>query len=342
MERPTYTVLDRDEGNVELVLRPNDWGKVAVEILQNGELEYTEAKDRGFWHNTTVRGNIAGNVAKTLTGVDQDAVRQGVKSALNQASLESDTEAFTEGLLPDDCHVLRDRTERVVIYPTESGGTEYKVTFADDPESKISGPRTISFDTDVLHANKPHQFEKCYLDAFQRLMSIESVTWHALRAYWLDVAEVKPREGDHETKAAIEEFVDKVHNASVWDHDSGEAFTWDSWNGYYVPDFTTDGGDPHEVVYVPGLKVSEWKHKDYDNVPLTRELLEAGVLAAPPCERSVVTGGKRRTVWPVVADEHPSVVEGAMHSHQEDPDEANDADGSNGTPISDDRPMGLR
>lgn len=310
---PTYDVLE--DAGIELHLIPINGKEVKVAIEQNGTRAYSETEERGFWTSGTKRGRIAGRIADVLTGAEPDAIRTGVKQALNQASVdaEQDEDEWADAMRSPREQDLRDRTEKVVCYPA-ADEAEWVVTMHPPADSSVDGPRDITFDQGDFNDANAGTFRNKHLATFYKKVEIDAEEWFDLVEYWLDIQDTKERDPDHVKDAAIDKFLDWVGTMQVWADEEG--FSWSSRNGYYWPEF--DGDD--DAICIPGQKVVEWQQReDFDDVNLSKALREEGILIKPSQKRTI--NGDQRRFWPISADVTPHTLESAHEVADDDDDE---------------------
>lgn len=321
LDYPTYDV--ENCRGVELMLVPVNGKEVKVVIEQNGRREFTETLDRGFWASGTKRGRVAGRVVDAISGVEPDVLRAGVKNALNQANIDADDdeENWSESMRSESERELRDRTLKVICYPT-ADEAEWVVTMRPPVDSDVTEPQTLTFDQGDFNDSNAGTFRNSHLAAFYSKVDIDASEWDNLVDHWLSVQETKSRDPDHLLEAAIEKFTDWVNTMEVWA--DGEGFTWSNRNGYYQPDYAEDGTD---AILVPGQKVVEWQHReDFGDVNLSRALRDRNILLGPSQRESVA--GDQRRAWPVNVNMTTHTEENARRTVSEDDD--------------DERPEGMR
>lgn len=324
LEHPVYTILDPDEGDVEMHIIPIDGTSAGIEITQNGHVEYSEMLDRGFWNSRTIRGRVASEAANTLTGVDQGTLKQGIKDALTRVGVDEreDAETFDEKMRSEREQSLRDRTERVICHP-RADNAEWVVTIAPPDESPVTEPQKLSFDQGDFVDQNAGTFKSAHLAKFFAKAELDHEEWDGLTDYWLEQQVTDDYEPDHELDAAVDKLVDWVSNLRVWADEEG--FSWSSLHGYYAEDYH-DGKD---AVLVSGQKVVDWR--EGENVDpqtnLSKELRDRGVMLTATTKEKIA--GKRRRVWPISAEATDHTPETAHH--------VDGGDGSN-----DERPEGLR
>lgn len=326
----TYEILPEDEGDVELQLVPIDGTSVAVELRQNGHVEYSEVRDRGFWHSSTVRDRIASEAAKSLTGVEQDAVKRGVKDAITKVGIDEreEPEAFEDAMRSDREQALRDRTERVVCHPA-ADSAEWVVLMAPPEESEVDEPRELSFSEGDFNDANAGALRNFHLATFYEKVDLDHEEWSNLTDYWLSIQKTTEYEPDLQLDAAVEKFLDWVENLRVWADEDG--FSWSNLHGYYAEDYH-NGAD---AVLVSGQKVADWRnHERVDpQLDLSKELRERDIMLRSTTRERI--NGKRRRVWPIAADATDHSPETAR---QVDDGEG----GDNESESSGDRPEGLR
>lgn len=308
---PVYDVVD----SVELHLIPLNGQDVRLAVEQNGQREYTEKQDRGFWENPTKRGRIAGRVADELTGVTETELREGVKSALNDASIDAEeSDDWDERMRSPGERELRERTVGVVCYPA-ADSAEYVVTMEPSADSPETEPHDLTFEEGDFFDHNAGTFRKAHLAQFHTKAKIDSDEWDGLTDYWLEIQDVRQRDADHETEAAVEKFIDWVRTMKVWA--DGDGFAWHNRNGFYAEDYQ----DGHDAVLVPGQKVIDWQQReDADDVNLSRALRERDVLLDAPRRETV--GGDQRRAWPVNAEKTNHDADSALVNVDEDDEDA--------------------
>lgn len=326
IEHPVYEVLPPDEGDVELHIIPINGTTVGVEVTQNGQVEYSEVLDPGFWNSRTLRGRIASETANTLTGVDHSEVKQSVKDALTQVGIDEreNSEEFEEAMRTERERTLRDRTERVICHPT-GDSAEWVVTMIPPEESPVTEPRELSFDEGDFNDSNAGAFRNAHLAKFFVKVEIDHEEWSNLTNYWLEQQVTDDYEPDLELDAAVDKFVDWVENLRIWADEGG--FSWSSLHGYYAEDYHEE----EDAVLVSGQKVADWR--DQENIDpqlnLSKELRKRGIMLTSTAREEI--NGKRWRVWPVAADATPHTPETAHTVDSEDQDEDEE-----------DRPEGLR
>jgi DNA helicase-2/ATP-dependent DNA helicase PcrA len=337
---PTYPVYDILEAqDIELHLIPINGSEVRLAIEQNGQREYSETQERGFWTSGTKRGRIAGRVSDALTGVDQDTLSQGVKDAINQASVDAEeNEAeFEEQMRSEREQVLRDRTVDVVCYPA-ADSAEWVVTLEPPSESPVTEKREITFSEGDFNDANAGAFRNAHLAKFYTKTELDKGEWFNLVDYWLDIQDTREPDPDHELEAAVDKFIDWVTTMKVWADEEG--FTWNDRNGFYAEDYDGDT----DAILVPGQKVVDWQRReDVGDVNLSRALREKGVLLRP-ARRETIAGQQRRA-WPVNVEDTPHSLESAHRTENDDSDDGDDEDGGTGSADdsdSPDKPDGLR
>jgi putative DNA primase/helicase len=311
---PSYPVYDV-AGNVELHLVPLNGQDIRVAVEQNGQREYTEKQDRGFWENATKRGRIAGRIADELTGVSETELRDGVKTALNDASIDADEQDdWDDRMRSPRERELRDRTLSVVCYPA-ADSAEYVITMEPSVDSPATEPKEITLEEGDFFDHNAGTFRRAHLAQFHAKAEIDADEWNALTDYWLEVQDVRQRDADHETEAAVEKFIDWVRTMKVWADEDG--FAWHNRNGLYREDYRGD----QDAVLVPGQKVIDWQHReDAGDVNLSRALRERDVLIDAPQRETA--GGDQRRAWPVNADDTNHDADSALVSADEDDEDA--------------------
>jgi len=308
---PVYDVVD----SVELHLVPLSGQDIRLAVEQNGQREYTEKQDRGFWENATKRGRIAGRIADELTGVSETELREGVKSALNSASIDAEeSDDWDDRMRSPGERELRDRTVDVVCYPA-ADSAEYVVTMEPSADSPETNPQEITFDEGDLIDPNGGAFRNAHLAQFHAKIEFDTEEWRGLTDYWLEVQDVRKRDADHETEAAVEKFIDWVRTMKVWADEDG--FAWHNRNGFYREDYR----DGQDAVLVPGQKVIDWQQReDAGDVNLSRALRERDVLLDAPRRETV--GGDQRRAWPINAEETNHDADSALVNVDEDDEDA--------------------
>lgn len=313
---PDYPVYDVVESaGIELHLIPITGKLVNVAIVQNDTRAYTEEQERGFWTNGTKRGRIAGRVADVITGAEPDAIRTGVKSALNQASVDAheDEDEWDEAMRSGREQDLRDRTVKVVCYPA-ADEAEWVVTMHPSEDSSVREPQQITFDQGDFNDANAGTFRNKHLATFYKKIDVDSEEWFDLVEYWLDIQETKEREPDHEEDAAVEKFLSWVQTMQVWADEEG--YDPNGRNGYYWPEY--DNGT--DAICVPGQKVVEWKKReDFGDVSLSRALKERGI-ALTSSKREYIDG-YQHSVWPINAEKTSHTAESAHEVVDENDDD---------------------
>jgi|GEM_PF-2881734 len=310
---PVYDVVE--SAGIELHLIPINGKEVKVAIEQNGQRAYTEKQERGFWENGTKRGRLAGRVADVLTGASETAIREGVKGALNQASVDADADedAWKESMRTEREQELRDRTTNVVCYPA-ADEAEWVITLIPPKESSVTEPQEITFDQGDFNDANAGSFRNKHLATFYTKIEIDANEWFDLVEYWLGIQETKERDPDHELDAAVEGFTHWVKTMQVWADEEG--YDPNSRNGYYWPDYE-NGKD---AICVPGRKVVEWqKREDFGEVNLSRALKERDILITSSERRYI--DGDQHSVWPVNAEMTNHTYETAHRVVDEDDDD---------------------
>lgn len=312
---PVYDLVDDDNQDLELHLIPLNGREVRVAVEQNGQREYSETQERGFWDNGTKRGRIAGRIVSEITGVSETALKNGVKSALNSASIDADErDDWDDRMRSPRERELRDRTVEVVCYPA-ADSAEYVVTMEPGPDSPETEPQEITFDEGDLIDPNGSSFRSAHLAKFHAKIEIDSEEWDGLVDHWLDVQDIRQRDADHETEATVEKFVDWVRTMDVWADEDG--FDWRNRNGFYVEDFDDD----QDAVLVPGQKVVDWlQREDADDLNLSRALREHDILLGAPSRETI--NGERRRAWPVAAEKTNHAPESALVQVDEDDENA--------------------
>ena len=311
---PTYPVYDvLEDENIELHLVPINGSAVRVAIKQNGQLEYKEQQERGFWDSGAKPGRIAGRVSRTLTGVDQDALKQGVKDAIHEIAIDAETDAFDEEMRSPREQELRDRTLDVVCYPA-ADSAEWIVTLAPPEESSVDEPRELTFTEGDLNDGNAGTFRNVHLASFYTKVAMDSDEWFNLVDHWLEIQDTREADPDHALEAAVDKFIDWVTTMKVWADEEG--YSWNGRNGFYAEDYDGDS----DAILVPGQKVVDWQRReDVGDVNLSRALRERGVLLRP--SRRETIDGERRRAWPVDTDFTPHTLESAHRTVDEDDDE---------------------
>jgi hypothetical protein len=308
---PVYDIADA----VELHLIPLSGQDIRVAVEQNGQREYTEKQDRGFWENPAKRGHIAGRIAGELTGVSETQLREGVKSALNQASIDAEEQDdWDDRMRSPGERELRDRTLAVVCYPA-ADSAEYVVTMEPSADSPATEPKELTFDEGDILDQSAATFRSAHVAQFHTKAELDAGEWEGLTDYWLEIQDVRERDADHETEAAVEKFIDWVRTMKVWADEDG--FAWHNRNGLFREDYH----DGQDAVLVPGQKVIDWQQReDADDVNLSRALRERDVLLDAP--QRELAGGDRRRAWPVNADKTNHDADSALVSADEDDEDA--------------------
>jgi len=311
---PVYPVYDIADA-VELHLIPLSGQDIRVAVEQNGQREYTEKQDRGFWENPAKRGHIAGRIAGELTGVSETQLREGVKSALNQASIDAEEQDdWDDRMRSPGERELRDRTLAVVCYPA-ADSAEYVVTMEPSADSPATEPKELTFDEGDLIDPNGGSFRSAHVAQFHAKVEFDAEEWRGLTDYWLEIQDVRQRDADHETEAAVEKFIDWVRTMKVWADEDG--FAWHNRNGLFREDYH----DGQDAVLVPGQKVIDWQQReDAGDVNLSRALRERDVLLDAP--QRELAGGDRRRAWPVNADKTNHDADSALVSADEDDEDA--------------------
>lgn len=170
-----------------------------VALEQNGQREYKETLDRGFWSNGTKRGRVAGRAKDAISGVEPGVLKEAVKNALTQVDLDSDTDEFEEQMRSPREQKLRERTLSVVCWPGEEDA-EWSVTVRPPAESTEQEAQTFTFDPGQIHNADPGYFQSKYIAAFFEKIDLDAEEWANLTTYWLDVQETREREADPERK----------------------------------------------------------------------------------------------------------------------------------------------
>lgn len=313
---PDWPVFDVvKSAGIELHLLPINGKQVKVAIEQNGTRAYSEEQERGFWNNGTKRGRIAGRIADVVTGAKPDSIRDGVKSALNQASVDAheNEDEWEAAMRSPREKGLRQRTVKVVCYPA-ADEAEWVVTMHPPEDSSVDGPRDITFDQGDFNDANAGTFRNKHLATFYKKIEIDAEEWFDLVEYWLNIQDTKERDPDHLKDAAIDKFLDWAGTMQVWADEEG--FSWSSRNGYYWPEF--DGDD--DAICIPGQKVVEWQQReDFDDVNLSKALREEEILIKPSQKRTI--NGEQRRFWPISADVTPHTLESAHEVVDDDDDE---------------------
>lgn len=319
---PVYELLEDAEGAPDLALHlmPVTGKKVKLTVETDGDRKYDETLDRGFWNSGTKRGRVAGRVQGTVPGVDVKALKESVKNALTQASIDSDKDEFEAKMRSPREQNLRNRTAGVVCWPGEENA-EWVVTMLPPDDSPEEDPQTFTFDGGQIHNADPGYFQSKYVTAFFEKIGLDAEEWGNLTSHWLDIQETRSREADPRKAAAVEEFRSKVDSATVWADKDG--FSWEGRNALYVEDYG-DGGD---AILVPGRWVTNWlTDSDYGDLNFSKILRERGIMMGS-AERKVIAG-RRNRMWPVDASE-------TAHTHDTARTVSDHEDG-------DDDPEGLR
>jgi len=318
-QHPTYELVDSEDDDLELHLRPVNGMQVRIEIVQNGEREYTETQDRGFWDSGTKRGRVAGRVVDEITGYSEDLLRDAIKEALSQVALDADEDWFEDAMRSPREEALRDRTIDVVCYPG-ADDAEWIITMEPPEDAPESSPQDLSFDAGQMHNADPGGFQTLHLGKFLQKVQLDSAEWANLTDYWLDIQTTREREHDTKLEAAIEGILSAVNKMRVWGDPDG--FDWDSRNGFYEDGYTDD----QDAVLVPGSWVSQWKREnDYADLNLSKELRQRGLMLESSKKTNI--GGTRRMAWPLDASQTDWTPETVHRTDDTDDD---------------DRPEGLR
>ena len=304
---PTYPVyVVCEDENIELHLIPITGKEVRVAIEQNGRREYSEIQERGFWNSGTKRGRIAGRITNTLTGVDQTALKQGVKDAITEASVdaEENEDEFNDAMRSQREQELRERTIDVVCYPA-ADSAEWAVTLTPPPDSPAleTDEQALTFNEGDFNDPNAGTFRNSHLAQFYTKIEIDATEWANLTDYWLEIADVRERDPDHELEAAVDKFIDWVRTMKVWADEDG--FSWNNRNGFYAEDYH-DGCD---AILVPGQKVVDWQRREDIDVNLSKALRERDVLLRPARRETI--GGEQRRAWAVDAEHTPHTFESA-------------------------------
>lgn len=312
-DHPTYELVDTDDDDLELHLRPVNGTQARIEIVQNGERAYTEIQERGFWDSGTKRGRVAGRVVDEITGYDEEMLRDAIKEVLSQVALDAEEDWFEDAMRSTREEVLRDRTIDVVCYPG-ADNAEWIITMEPPEDAPENSPQDLSFDAGQMHNADPGGFQTLHLGKFLQKVQLDSAEWANLTDYWLDIQTTREREHDTKLEAAIEGIVSAVNKMRVWGDADG--FDWDSRNGFYEEDYTDD----QDAILVPGNWVSQWKREnDYADLNLSKELRQRGLMLESSKKANI--GGTRRMAWPLDAsqtDWKPDTVFRADDSDDDD------------------------
>lgn len=319
---PTYDVVDREDDSLELHLVPLNGKQARIQIYQNGEREYIEEQDRGFWESGTKRGRIAGRVADALTGYDDELLREGIKDVLGQVALDAEEDWFEEAMRSPREEELRERTLNVVCYP-QADNARWVITMEPNRQVPETEPQRMEFDAGQLHNADPGHFQALHLGVFQGKVQLDSAEWQNLVDYWLDIQEREEREADNKLEAAVENFLSAINKMRVWGDEEG--FDWDARNGYYWESFFNDD----DAVLVPGRWVMQWQSEnDYGDLMLSKELRQRGIMLRG--SNKVTIDGERYQAWAIDASETHWSPESAQKVVDEDDED------------SEDKPEGLR
>jgi hypothetical protein len=312
---PVYDLLEDDDApDVELHLVPITGKKVQVAVEQNGQREYKETLDRGFWSNGTKRGRVAGRVKNATSGVEPDVLKEAVKDALTQADLDSDTDEFEEQMRSPREQELRDRTLSVVCWPGEEDA-EWSVTVRPPAESTEQEARKFTFDSGQIHNADPGYFQSKHIAAFFEKIDIDAEEWANLTSHWLDVQETREREADPRKEAAVEQFMSKVEVMRVWAEEEG--FNWESRNGLYKPHYK----DEEDAVLIPGRWVQNWLNdNDYGDMSFSKILRERGLMVGGA--KPLRIAGRQNRAWPIAGSETDHTFESSHRAKDADDDDA--------------------
>ncbi|WP_435078412.1 hypothetical protein [Halococcus sp. AFM35] len=313
---PIYELLEDEEDapDAKLHIMPVTGKKVKLTVETDGKRTYEENLDRGFWTSGTKRGRVAGRVKGSVPGADVKALKESVKSALTQASIDADEDWFTECMRSPREQGLRDRTVSVVAYPG-SGEAEWVVTMLPPAGGHESEEQKLTFDEGQMHNADPGGFQMAHLAHFLEEIDLDAEEWANLKSYWLDIQERREREEDPREQAAVETFVDKVEMMTVWADEEG--FSWDSRNGYYFEQYE----DGEDAVLVPGRWVMNWlKDSDYGDMNFSRILQERGIMVAETERKQIA--GRQNSVWPVAASATGHTHEKSHRVKDEDDEDA--------------------
>jgi hypothetical protein len=284
--------------------------KVKLTVESDGDRKYEENLDRGFWDNGTKRGRVAGRVKGSVAGVDVKALREAVKSALTQASIDSDKDWFEESMRSPREQDLRDRTVNVVCYPG-ADDAEWVITMLPLEDGHETEQQKLTFDAGQIHNADPGGFRMAHLAHFLAEIDLDAEEWANLKSYWLEIQDTRKREDDPRKETAIETFMDKVEKMTVWAEKEG--FSWDSPNGYYFPQFVDD----RDAILLPGRWVMGWlEDSDYADLNFSKILRERGLMVAETSRKHIA--GKQNKVWPIAADETNHTYENSHRVPDED------------------------
>jgi hypothetical protein len=312
---PVYELLEDDEEapDAELHLMPVTGKKVKLTIETDGDREYEETLDRGFWSNGTKRSRVAGRAKGTVPGADVKPLKEAVKNVLTQASIDSDKDWFEESMRSPREQDLRDRTVNVVCYPG-ADDAEWVVTMLPLEDGNENEQQKLSFDAGQMHNADPGGFQMAHLAHFLTEIDLDSEEWANLKSYWLDVQDTRGREEDPRKEAAVEQFMSKVEMMKVWADEEG--FSWDGRNGYYSVEYT----DGEDAVLIPGRWVIDWLNdSDYGEMNFSKILRERDIMLAETHRTSIV--GQRNMVWPIAASETNHTYENSHRVKDEDDEE---------------------
>jgi hypothetical protein len=312
---PVYELLDdEDAPDADLHLVPITGKKVQVVIEQNGQREYKETLERGFWSNGTKRGRVAGRAKSAVSGVEPDALKEAIKDALTQVDLDSDTDEFEEQMRSPREQSLRDRTLNVICWPGEEDA-EWSVTMRPPAESTEQEPQKFTFDPGQIHNADPGYFQSKHIAAFFEKIDIDAEEWANLTTHWLDVQETRDREANPRKEAAVEQFMSKVEVMRVWGEEEG--FSWESRNGLYRPNYKDD----RDAVLIPGRWVQNWLNdNDYGDMSFSKILRDRGLMVGGTKRERIAD--RQNRAWPVAASETDHTYESSHRPQDADDDDA--------------------
>lgn len=291
-------IVHEGEG-VRLLLHPERGDEVRVIVEQDGERVVNLTKDHGFWDSDHHRSTLGNTVGDACEG-DDDALKGGTIEALDTVANDAlDREDFADrltaasGLVAD----LKARTVEVVAHPG-ADDAEYRVTLEPPAGSDVTDARTFSLGAGDLNDYNATVFRRAHTANFTERVDLDGDEWMELVDEWLEVAEQRTPDADHEREAAVETFVE---DAGALTAVAREHFDPDNpqMEAFYEADYY-DGDD---AVCVPGSWVIDEWLDDHGYVGSGRELSaalqEEGVILQAPSREYF--DGREMRYWPLDA-----------------------------------------
>jgi hypothetical protein len=308
-DRPAYDVRD----DIELRIYPQTGDESVVVVYHNGVEAYSERRDtplfkssgKCFWESPQIRASFAGNAASELTGVDEEDVKEKIKSTLVDVARDDDTDEFREKMRTDTFLELRRRTHQVLVKP-HSEETYFEVVLEPPERSDEVGERSVEFDAGGFNNKDPGQFETQHLAVFYEKIDVDPATWTQLTDYWLEVKQKLKKEQSDALTTALEQFLSdlrrKYSPREKDAFDPEKRHTWVEASGKYET----------EVAWVASRRVKTFLDENAPDITqgeLSEELRKDGVMLDTSNRRRV--NGERASLWPLEAEEIGHSVEQA-------------------------------